>query len=392
MFDSHELASADYDDAQIEMMLDLAKTRSGALHQRRRWHRSLAGVATLVLVVALVGTVVNRPASGGGKAHASSSGPHAVKAPSWKLVGDVSQGSWQLTPAAGYVPGVELSCPVASTCYLEEVEQSSQRPAQVEITHDGGATWRQATLPRDFAPVTALACVDANDCSVLGQDGAGTDEFATTDDGGQTWTSFPIQFPISPSLALSALSCVTATSCVVVGSVDGQSLGASYAVATIDGGSSWTESELSARFVPVGIHCFSAGSCIATGFEQQASSGASPGAALYSTDGGSTWSSATLPAGIGPVTSIWCSTASDCLATARGNATEQLAAGAGVLVTTDAGQSWTAAAAEGLPPSLLTSIACATSSSCWMAGVVPPARSRRPLTFVENKGVSRHDH
>ena len=141
-----------------------------------------------------------------------------------------------------------------------------------------------------------------------------------------------MQFQISSPLELSALSCVTATSCVVVGSVDGQSLGASYAVATTDGGSSWTETELSARFVPVRIHCSSGGSCITTGFEQQASSDASPGAALYSTDGGSTWTSASVPTGIGPVTSIWCSTASVCLATALGNATEQLSVASDVLV------------------------------------------------------------
>ena len=137
--------------------------------------------------------------------------------------------------------------------------------------------------------------------------------------------------------------------------------------------------------MPVGIHCFSGGSCITTGFEQQASSESSPGAALYSTDGGSTWASAAMPAGIGPVTSIWCSTASDCVATTHGNATEQLSVAGDVLVTTDAGETWTAAGGEGLPSSLLTVVSCSTSSSCWIAGVVPPA-GRRPLTFVETKG------
>ena len=42
MLDSPELGSSDYDEAELDRMLDLAKARSGALHHRRRRRWSLA--------------------------------------------------------------------------------------------------------------------------------------------------------------------------------------------------------------------------------------------------------------------------------------------------------------------------------------------------------------
>ena len=43
-------------------------------------------------------------------------------------------------------------------------------------------------------------------------------------------------------------------------------------------------------------------------------------------------------------------------------------------MTTDAGVTWTAAAADGLPGSLLQGLSCPTTSYCWAGGLLLPAK------------------
>ena len=291
----------------------------------------------------------------------------------WTLVSDVSPSSWQTPPTSGYQPGLSLICPTASTCYAEDAASATTGPEEVEVTHDGGATWQQSTLPGAVAhPFAGLDCLDASTCVTLVDGEAGNEVFVTTHDGGQTWTSDSGPGQLPSSVSVSDVSCTTPAACVAVGvSADGSSI-SGLALITTDAGASWSESDLPAGYVPYDVRCFTGGVCMATG-------GDGPswvdGAAVMSGDGGRTWQSAQVPSGLGPVESLSCSDASHCLAVA--NSVTGPAASA-LLNTADGGRVWLAAPARGLPSSLLSDVACATASSCWVSGALLPTVGTAP--------------
>jgi hypothetical protein len=77
---------------------------------------------------------------------------------------------------------------------------------------------------------------------------------------------------------------------------------------------------------------------------------------------------ANVPADVGAVNSVWCSSAGDvCLASAIGPV-DQPDAGT-VLNSTDAGLTWRSATGLGVTDPFWTSLACATTASCWGAGL-----------------------
>jgi hypothetical protein len=392
LLDLPELRPPDFDDAQLDSMLAKAKMRSAGFRRRTRRRRSLSGLVALALVASLVAaSIVHLEGTRRTDRVAVTTSPPVVKAPSWKLVGDVTQASWQEVSPSGYEPGYGLTCPAATTCYVAEfagADQSAPLSMAVEVTNDGGATWRQLSLPVDLATSTGLACTDATSCSLLGQDGAGNTFFVSTANGGETWTSVPGPSDLPSSFLFTDVSCTVATSCVAVGSAGDGTAGSVLSVMTTDGGESWSEASLPEDFDPLQLDCDRSAICITTGTETSpgSGSGSSPGIVLYSSDGGSTWSPASLPAGVGPVTSLSCSEASDCFATSFGGDSD----GQGqspVIVTSDGGRSWSATGTGGLPDSLLTSISCPSSSYCWVSGVVVPAGSGNAITFADAEGL-----
>ena len=399
MLDSPDISLPDYEDAELDAMLDMAKRRANLLRHNHRRRQSITGALAIALLVAVVAMSVLRfdgPTAGGSPGRNAT--PHRVvfAAPSWKLVSDLNPPSWQEPPSSGYAQGEGLTCPTATTCYLEDLSSGSgvypfsgPFASQVEVTHDGGESWRQSTLPDGVEPSTAFACVDAETCALFGRDSSGTYVFVTTDDGGGTWTSQPgpehAVPPVAPGVELvdfTSLSCTTATSCVAVGPVDGAS-SPSFAAVTTNGGTSWSQSEIAEDFSALGVECVVDGNCITTGYDTGSESSPA-GTAFYSSDGGSSWTASALPASIGPVNSVSCADGSDCLAStfpANGSLMSD------VLVSIDGGQSWTLSAAQGLEPSLLSSTSCATSSYCWASGAAIPPGSSSPINFDSLKGL-----
>ena len=389
MLDSPEIGLPHYDDTQLDAMLDLARRRGDVLRHNRRRRRSVSGAVALALVAAVVGMSVLRFDSAGspgaGRAVRNTT-PRVITVPSWKLVSDLNPPSWQTPSASGYASGTDLTCPTATTCYLEDLTSGPEAypftgpfAPQVEVTHDGGASFEQSALPGGVVPSTALDCIDAETCAMFGRASDGTYVFVTTDDGGQTWSSLPgPEHSKYPADDFNSLSCTTATSCVAVGSVEGSP--PSVAAVTSNGGVSWSESEIAGDFSVLGVQCVGGGNCIASGYDNTGSGPGPAGAVFYSSDGGSSWTPASMPTtesgSIGPVTSLSCSDASDCLASTF--------AGSGslnsdVLVTTDGGETWTLPASQGLQSSLLSSTSCATSSYCWASGSAIPPGSRSPI-------------
>ena len=197
-----------------------------------------------------------------------------MKAPSWKLAGDVTQVTWKLDTSSGSQRGFALTCPDATTCYLEDLQvdaSSGPAPTLVEVTHDGGTTWQRSSLPGDIMPTTGIDCVDADTCFAGGQDPSGNNEIVTTDDGGQSWTVLPMSLQFPSPFQFADISCVTTTSCVAVGTSGGFADGPSSAVITTNGGRSWTTSDFPTAFVPSKVRCVTGGTCLTVGYEGQAS-------------------------------------------------------------------------------------------------------------------------
>ncbi len=384
MFDSPDIHALEFDEAELERMLNATKRRSRELHTRRAYRRSAPGVLALVVVLTVTGfSVLGVPRDRGSKPQANHPTTVPVLAPSWKLVGDISP-AWRTLPATRYPLGIDLTCPTASTCYA-----SDWAARQVEVTHDGGANWQQSDLPSGMTQtVSNLSCGDADSCGLLAIDSSGDSFFLTTVDGGQTWNSVPGPSTL-PLSAVPVLSCVSVASCVILAFEDESGVGPASSFVTSDGGQTWSKSALPTGYAPIRVECFAAGNCVSTGYPAAPSTDpSSQGEALYSTDGGSTWLAASVPAGVGAMTSISCSDALDCYSvsfdSALGNADST---GSSVLVTSDGGQAWSNTGTTGLPNSLLTSVACPSSSYCWASGVVVPKGTGRAISFANAQGM-----
>ncbi len=83
---------------------------------------------------------------------------------------------------------------------------------QAVVTHDGGGTWSQVTLPGTLSSSPALSCGSALDCTAV----SGPDAF-TTSDGGDTWQALPA----APVTSLDAVSCPTTAGCLAAGTGTG---------------------------------------------------------------------------------------------------------------------------------------------------------------------------
>lgn len=339
--------------------------------QQRRQPRSLVvavvGVAALLIVGALAFQStghLRHPGSG------TATGP--VTAPKWRLVGDIAS-SWRTLSGLGYEPGLFLACPATSTCYADNLEQGGAPGSysEIEVTQDGGDTWKPSNLPVTLSGATPLSCAGADICATLGIDPSGNSSFLETTDGGTTWVALagPAQF--TSSVGLTVLGCATAQSCMAVASDPGGQSGTALAFVTNDGGTSWTDSSLPSDFVPGGLQCTSPESCAVSGYYQSpgGSSATAAGTVLYTSDDGATWTTATIPSDLGSLSSISCADSADCLASffgGEGTSSE-------ILASTDGGQSWSRAGAAGMPAAGVTGISCPTAAECWATGIADAA-------------------
>ncbi len=287
---------------------------------------------------------------------------------------------------------VFLTCPSANVCFSEGLVGSE---VALEVTHDGGASWRKLTAPAEGPPFT---CVDASTCAALGNAAgggpSGHEAFVETVNSGRSWSSLP--FP--GGAGYGSLSCATARACVALGS---NQHGLATAMVTSDGGHTWSQFELPSRlrppaasrfigFSPRGLHCSTSGTCTAVGVRRPArlevrGPADQYNAGLYSTDGGSMWGSAALPAEFNPA-SLSCGSASHCMAVGR-TGTDPRSMSVAVAVSADAGRVWSEVNSPPGPPEAesLNGISCSTGSQCWVTGSI---RGRATLAQTTDEGRS----
>jgi hypothetical protein len=97
-------------------------------------------------------------------------------------------------------------------------------------------------VPAETTFLNAISCTSATDCVVVGggiEARGGSDrDILTTSDGGQTWLSRPVPAAVTQ---LAAVSCPTASTCVATGFGPSSSISGIQPVsaATSDGGAYW---------------------------------------------------------------------------------------------------------------------------------------------------------
>jgi photosystem II stability/assembly factor-like uncharacterized protein len=361
----------------------------------RRLVIALASSAAAAAVLMAAAAVPALQTAGGnhraGAAHGRQPGLQGA-APAWHLAGYLSP-SWRTQPGAGLRFGFSLTCPDAATCYAVDFPAYPQATGpEVEVTDDGGGTWRQLALPRALSVISPVACPDAGTCALLGDDSAGNAVFLETTDGGQKWAATAGPADLTSQEQLAEFSCTSEASCVAIGYRRPEHAGgqtAAIAYSTNDSGSIWTTANLPHNFVPFALKCVGSSMCVAVGSLD--SPDGSPGMALYSADGGSTWNTASLPPAVGRLTRLSCASASDCLASffapASSNKTTITSS---LLATADGGQSWTPAPSS--PRQFITGLSCPSASRCWASGIDishgpgQPARTEGATSFTSNAG------
>lgn len=382
---------------QLEQMLGRTLARSASLSAHRRRRRSVFGgvAAAVVLATAVTGVLVaapDIPSSGSAQPRPGS------MSSAWTLVSDVSAG-WQMLPGPGVgngLPTVQLTCPSATTCYALGVVSgeppSSSAPGTppddaIETTTDGGRTWTPVSLPSAISG-SRLSCLTATTCALLGIGTGGSSVFFQTTDGGRTWSSGTGPAELATGDFVGGLACTTAAHCtaiamphlVAAGSDDIMSL------TTSDAGQSWTEGSLPAGFdgLPDGLTCTGVGDCVVVGSDKGFPGG--NGAAAYSKDGGATWRSSTVPGGTSDLNAVSCNT-SLCIASSLGSASSTVRT---ILTSSDGGATWSEATTTGLTSAVMpftTSFSCPTSTDCWTGGTVPPPGSGSAVQINDARGL-----
>ena len=239
-----------------------------------------------------------------------------------------------------------ISCSSVTAC---TIAGTSAGPVSL-TTEDGGRTWVTHRLPIEVRNLADLSCSGPRTCTAVGTSLSlhGPLEAATTIDGGVTWTTSEISS--DPDGWAARLSCGPGGPCAVAGpAVSENTVSVRRA-----GGSTWT-----AHGLPAGPSVLSAVSCATT----TACVAVGAGVALRSQDGGADWSTATTPPPTGDsLTVVTCASATTCLA-GGWRPTSGAGVASTILRSTDDGATWHASTGVPADPRI-TAIACPTATTC----------------------------
>ncbi len=271
---------------------------------------------------------------------ALANGPDQSAAPFFSISGGAEEGFGGFNGAV---------CSTSMSCVA--VGADDHRNSVASWSSDGGAHWTPASFPRGASELNGIDCADSRHCIAVGRGVA-----ARSGDGGATWQVSAV--PISETTLL-GVSCPTVSDCVaggVTANATGPLRGA--ITRTSDGGVSWSEVQLPQGSGGLGaIACPTPKSCISVG-----------ASILKSSDGGMSWRKVGVPGGIQQLFSIACSSATTCVALGPNPAGSfQSDASAQGIITSDAGESWSALSLPSGTASL-SRVTCPTPVACKASG------------------------
>ncbi len=280
---------------------------------------------------------------------------------------------------------LSVSCPAAKYCLA------------VGVNHDGfggaggplaeiwnGATWHAVAvrLPAGATggDLSGVDCLSARDCVAVGfYDKSSADQFALADTwNGTKWTPATAPAPGGTDTALSAVSCVSASRCVAVGSYTpkpGTTIFSAEPLAEIWNGRTWTQARPP---TPLGLYsaldavsCPAASTCFATGvYEPGEQSGW-----LIESWNGRTWTlmASTSAVGFDELTGVSCTSRDSCAAvgsTGGGGGSPESS-----LTEFWNGKSWSARAVPwpaGTSYPMLLGVSCPAANRCVAVGTIDP--------------------
>lgn len=284
--------------------------------------------------------------------------------------------------AVSFSPG-KISCGAPKACLAVGSEVNDNSGAEAPVAEKwNGTAWKPVAVKtpkgKNVAELTGVSCKSATSCLVVGVDGStsGSDgdlPYALTWNGTSLTPTAALPVPKGTSVVvLDAVSCVTAKSCVAVGTSFGSTV---LLVVETWNGAKWTlrtaKSPAAGAFTaPSAIRCFSVTSCVIVG---ETLSG-SPAAKMFL----ATWNGkavtamkAAAPAGAGDLAlnAVSCASAKRCVAAGL----SLNSAGTGGFGFTEAwnGASWTAhkvAWPKGDTESYLLGVSCVTQAKCVAVG------------------------
>lgn len=284
----------------------------------------------------------------------------------WRAVDAAFPTSFVREAAASPNMSEAMTCPTASTCYLEADGKGGITGYK---SVDGGLSWARLTIP-DVSLSTRFTCPTAQTCfagGILLDGDVVHSVLVATSDGGAAWQTKPF----GPEPVFDSLTCPSATTCVATVS------GLNYGPNTVpqedvywstDGGSSWR----SALSVPSGLvlslSCPTVTTCIGLTHVEPAQ--APTIESFHTSDAGYTWQSVAVGVQGVAFDAPSCSDPNHCVAIIQTTPTPNPSV-PGMLValsSVDGGQSWKS---YDLPPNISTdalgsSPSCPTHTQCWV--------------------------
>lgn len=241
----------------------------------------------------------------------------------------------------------------------------------VAQTRDGGDMWKAQQIPALTQGIAAVACNTT--CIAVGSGPNGP--LAVRSNGAvDEWTG---SARIPGLQTITAASCGTQASCVVVGSTSGFNPGFGGAASTSDGGRTWTTATVPSGTVGLGDVSCRAQLCVATGsYVSPIGPPIALSDLLLSTDGGRTWSNRSDPNEFyGPLD---CADSQHCLVLSAA-----LSGALQTTVTDDGGATWTTRPSNGYVAGALS---CSDSLHCWSVG--HPGNSTPAASFTSDGGLT----
>jgi len=269
-----------------------------------------------------------------------------------------------------------VACPATSACVAVGTVGPTRGVLSTEALSWNGRTWHLQQIPTlPGAGLNGMTCVSGTDCVAVGGSNAGT---LAEHWNGKDWTVQPTPNPSGTAApALNGISCTAATSCIAVGASFDASGNTTGTFAERWNGTSWklqrTPTQHTAGGILVSVWCPSATACIATG-------GTNAGT-LTERLSDTTWTVQRTPTQHAPgglLAGVWCASVTACVATGNTNA--------GTLAERLSGTTWTVQPTPNPPGTqgdFFNSVSCTSLSACTAAGEASASSGRPTQTLAE---------